>query len=149
MADWRNGAVLVTSVAVALVALTVLDARSARQEARDIAREALADSNARAERINRHIDLLNSEIGRLNDQASANAAVIGELREDVRVLRRQIAAQGDEPAVDDPDTRPATGTTTSTTAAQPPPTTTRPPSEDAPPPPDGGFCILDLICIGD
>lgn len=143
-ADWRNGATVVASVGVAVVAFVLIDASMARNDA-------LEARNRTAAAATRRIDILNDRIEELGadlvESAASNGLRLGVLSEQVAALQEQVRQLGGEPVIVNP---PSTTTTTrpgTTTTSSPPSTTTTttPPPEE---PPAGGLC-LGPIRIGD
>lgn len=138
--DYRNGAVVLASVLVALVAYVVIDSSYSRTQAlkaQSQALEARADTAAGARR---RIDLLQKRIADLEAQGIYRSAEIGQMRAEVAALQEQVERQGQTPIVPrttTTTTRPrSTSTTTTTTRPRPTTTTTRPCSVSVP-----GVCL--------
>lgn len=120
--NWRNGATVVVSLVVALVAFVVIDASRARDAAIDA-------RNQTAAAATRRVDLLNDRIEELGGQlalsSESNGARLGALAEQVAALQEQVRQLGGDPVIvvrpAPPPSPPTTSTTTSTTS---PPTTT-------------------------
>lgn len=143
--DWRNGATLAASVAVAVIAFVLIDASQARNDALDA-------RNRTAAAATRRIDLLNERIENLGEEmaeaAFSNGARIGGLADQVAALQEQVRQLGGEPVI--PSTTTTTSSRASTTSAPRTTTTTRPPppEDEPPPPPDDDRLCLGPICIG-
>lgn len=146
LADYRNGAVVVASVVVALVAYVVIDASQARREALDASESALEARSATAAGATRRIDLLQARIADLEESGQDNSEEIGALKAEVSALQRQIEQEGGSPVV------PRTTTTTAPSAPPSTTTTTAPPPEpqpEEPEPDEGSGLCLGIIRIGD
>lgn len=128
LTDYRNGAVVLASVLVALVAYVVVDSSLARTEALRAQSQALEARAQTAKAASRRIDLLQQRIAYLEAQGQGNSSEIGELRAQVAALQAQVEQQGKTPVVPrtTTTTRPRTTSTTSTTSPRPTTTTTRP-----------------------
>ena len=144
VSDWRNGAVVVASAFVALVAFVTIDASVARNDA-------LEARNRTAASASRRIDLLNDRIEALGDQLAAaafsNGERIGALAYQVAALQEQVRQLGGEPViVNQPTTTTTTAPQTTTTTTRPrgrPSTTTTRPCRA---PEVAGICIEGAPC---
>jgi cell division protein FtsB len=116
LVDWRVGATLAAAIFVGLLLFVVLDSSSGRHEALEALKAQAAQAIDIREAQSRRIDSLQSQVADLTDQ--------------IILLRDQISAMGERPAVDAP-ARPRPTENTTPTTAKPTPrttTTTTPPS---------------------
>jgi hypothetical protein len=129
LSNWRNGATVLASVVIALVAFVVIDASQARQEALDA-------RNRTATAATRRIDKLNDKIGETDSRQ------IGETNAKLAALEEQIRQLGGKPVVVSIGSTQAGSTpppsTTSTTSPRPTTTTTTTPPQPR--------CVL-VICV--
>jgi hypothetical protein len=128
LSNWRNGATLVASLLVALVAFVVIDASQARQDALDARNRTAATATRRIDKLNDRIEALGTM---LFEQADANGQRIGELTTQISALQEQVRQLGGKPVVVVNGTGTTSTTsmssTTTTTTRRPPTPTTSPP----------------------
>jgi hypothetical protein len=124
LSNWRNGATLVASLLVALVAFVVIDASQARQDALDARNRTAATATRRIDKLNDRIEALGTM---LFEQADANGQRIGELTAQVEALSQQVRDLGGTPIVVQPSASSSSSSqqpTTTTAPRAPSPTTT-------------------------
>lgn len=150
VADWRTGAVACGTVLVLLLGYVVVDGKLARDRALDVA-QATAEQALDARRAaTRRIDLLLGRIDVLEQQGSANGALIADLRTQVAALQEQVRQLGGRPVV---TSTPGTPSSSSSQGARPaPPTTTTTAPPPSPPPEEDDdrpvLCLVPLIPCG-
>lgn len=135
LSDWRNGATVLASVLVALVAYVTIDASIARNQAVDSKNQSTIAATRRIDKLNDRIRDLGEELVRA---ANKNGQRIGELTSQITALEEQVRQLGGRPVV-------VTPTTTTSTTGPPrtsPPTSTSTTSTTTP-----RRCAAGIVCL--